>query len=83
MSWEAIEHPKGSCVLRHMGRSPDLVRVGTETVTDCLACITDACQRQRLKWKPWLCDKCRDPGTPRAEEPARLDGLEALAMLAP
>lgn len=69
MSWESIEHKRGLCVLVHMGRSGELVRIGTEDVTDCLACITDACQRQKMKWKPWLCDRCREPGTPPALQP--------------
>lgn len=57
--WSKIKHPHGLCVRVHNGIGPETVRVGTEDVTNCLACITDACDRQRLKWKHYLCDTCK------------------------
>lgn len=61
----AIEHARGSCRNWHMGNSPDLVKVGAEYVTDCVACVSAALVRQGRKTasKAVCCSRCAEVAT--------------------
>lgn len=60
MVWDT-PHPYKQCVLVHHALGPDQVVVGKETdVTHCLCCMSNAAERQKLKWKEHLCAQCKE-----------------------